>query len=77
MFALGGDKLTQFKMTFIARKLTNTIEFFIADSRSTGEMWKHNSAGEKDHYFLHIYLPKIIKDICYEQKTTLFLHEQK
>ena len=64
-------------MTFIAGKLTNTIEFFIADSRSTGEMWKHNSAGEKSHYFLHIYLPKIIKDICYEQKATLFLHEQK
>ena len=49
MFALGGDKLTQFKMTFIARKLTNTIEFFITDSRSTGEMWKHKSAGEKVH----------------------------
>ena len=42
-------------MTFIARKLTNTIEFFIADSRSTGEMWTHNSAGEKSLFFAHIF----------------------
>ena len=55
MFALGGDKLTQFKMTFIARKLTNTIEFFITDSRSTGEMCGHNSAGEKSLFFANIF----------------------
>ena len=42
-------------MTFIARKLTNTIAFFITDSRSTGEMCGQNSAGEKSLFFANIF----------------------
>ena len=75
MFVLGGDKLTQFKMTFIARKLTNTIEFFITDSRSTGEMCGHNSAGEKSLFFANIFAKNNQRHLL--GKKQLFLHEQK
>ena len=75
MFALGGDKLTQFKMTFIARKLTNTIEFFITDSRSTGEMCGHNSAGEKSLFFANIFAKNNQRHLLGKKAT--FLHEQK
>ena len=75
MFALGGDKLTQFKMTFIARKLTNTIAFFITDSRSTGEMCGQNSAGEKSLFFANIFAKNNQRHLLGKKAT--FLHEQK